>query len=83
LPIGGSLVSPEGFCSEHSSSGRDVQPAEILNGIRHLPKREGSDALGDRHRCPYCAYLQGFLDALKTVENDANAALVAHLRRTM
>jgi hypothetical protein len=80
MPIGTHLDNPEHFCSEHSAKGKDLQPSEILARLQVLPKREGSVDLGDRHICPYCSYIRGYLDALEKVSNDANAALVTQLR---
>jgi hypothetical protein len=82
MPIG-TYKEPEGFCSVHSSKGQDSQPSDVLARLRALPKREGSDDLGDRHRCPYCAYIRGYLDALDKLSNNANAALVKELRKKL
>ncbi len=84
MPIGKSLAYPEGFCSIHSRRGQDSQPQVILDRITRLPKREGSPESGDRHKCPYCSYIQGYLDALEAIEKAAPGIAgetIAKLRR--
>ena len=66
MPIGNPLSS-NGFCDEHSDSGHGRRPQQILSQLQPLPKREGSETLGDRHVCPYCASIQGYLDACQAL----------------
>ena len=52
------MATNQDWCDKHREAGNEAKRAKLKSKIELLPKYEGGNWY--RHKCPFCAYEEGF-----------------------
>ncbi len=60
-------------CRKHAGKRNEFQREQLDHQMRKLPENQSG---AGRHKCPYCAYEQGFVDGLRQAGKALGSLLV-------